>query len=292
MPDQWISQSSLKSPTIAHTGYDQRYIMAATKENPVIFYDLASSNNLPWSPSTYKIRLSLIFKQLPFRVQYISYPDIEPTFKELGVPQGNPLGRYKYTVPAIADPSTEPGGKPTYIADSWTIALYLERTYPPPLYPALFPHHSIALHHTMALQLDRTVEEHLANIAVPLVALERVLDDRGHEHFVKTREAIYKRPLAEVLERADGVWTTNVRNSWSSLADNLDMNGPMAEVGPYVMGKSMSYSDFYIAGIILWLRRGEGVNGWRCKELLAWDEGRWGLLWGEVEKLETKSTEI
>ncbi|KAG9126844.1 hypothetical protein FRC07_001745 [Ceratobasidium sp. 392] len=281
--------------------------MAATKENPIVFYDLASNNNTPWSPNTYKTRLALIYKGLPFRVEHLSYPDIEPTFKKLGVPQGSPRGTYKYTVPgthfawlttlsgitsptAIADPSPEPDGKLTYVADSWDIALYLERTYPPPLYPTLFPHHSIALHRAMALQLYK-LHNHVCDVAVPLIATEHILDDKGHEYFMKTREEMYGKPMSEVLKEAEGIWLTDVRSSWSSLGDILNMNGPVEQVGPFVMGKNMSYSDFIIAGLMLWLRRAEGANGRCCKELFTWDGGRWGLIWNEIEKLEGKSTE-
>ncbi|QRV89851.1 glutathione S-transferase [Ceratobasidium sp. AG-Ba] len=266
--------------------------MAATKENPIIFYDLASSNNTPWSPNTYKTRLSLIYKQLPFRVEYISYPDIEPTFKKLGVPQGNAVGNFKYTVPAIADPSSEPGGKPTYVADSWTIALYLERTYPPPKYPALFPNHSITLQRLTTIFIGRTVHNQISDVTIALVGLERILDDRGHEYFIRTREADYEKPLSDVLKEADETWTTDIRKSWSLLAETLDMAGPMDEVGLYMMGKQMSYVDFVIAGIMLWLRRSDGVDGRRCKDLFTWDGGRWALLWNEIERLEAKSTEV
>ncbi|KAG8731893.1 hypothetical protein FRC12_019518 [Ceratobasidium sp. 428] len=266
--------------------------MAATKENPIVFYDLASDNNTPWSPNTYKTRLALIYKGLPFRVEYISYPDIEPTFKKLGVPKGNPRGKFKYTVPAIADPSPEPGGKPTYVADSWDIALYLERTYPPPMYPTIFPHHSVALQRAMVSHLASTVHNHLCDIAIPLIGLEHVLDEKGHTHFVKTREVMFGKPLDEVLKEADTTWMTDVRNSWSNLGEMLDLNGPMEGVGPFVMGKNMSYSDFIIAGLMLWLRRGEGTDGRRCKELFTWDGGRWALIWNEIEKVEAKSTEV
>jgi hypothetical protein len=143
----------------------------------------------------------------------------------------------------------------------------------------------------MVIQL-RTVHYHLCDVAIPLIGLEHILDDRGHEYFVRTREVMYGKPLDQVLKEADGTWSTEVRNSWSTLGEILDLNGPMEQAGPLVMGKEVSYSDFIIAGLILWLQRGEGGDGRRWKELSEWDGGRWGLIWKEIEKLETKSTEV
>ncbi|KAG9120807.1 hypothetical protein FRC07_003545 [Ceratobasidium sp. 392] len=192
---------------------------------------------------------------------------------------------------AIADPSPEPGGKPTYVADSWDIALYLERTYPPPLYPTLFPHHSTALHRALLFQLTK-VQDHLRIVAVPLIATKHMLDDKGHEYFLKTRGEMFDKPMEEALKDTDGIWLADVRNSWSSIGEILDMNGPIEQVGPFVMGKYMSYSDFAIAGLILWLRRAEGADSRRCKELFTWSGGRWELIWNEIEKLEGKSTQV
>ena len=178
------------------------------------------------------------------------------------------------------------------MADSWAIALYLERTYPPPKYPALFPHNSTALHRAMIRQIGLTAHNLLCDLAVPLIGLEHMLDDRGHEYFVRTREEMYEKPLAQVLEEAKAIWSTDIRKAWKTIGEMLDANGPMEQVGLFVMGKEMSYSDFIIAGLILWLRRAEGSEGPHYKELLEWDGGRWGLIWKEIEKLETKSTEV
>jgi glutathione S-transferase len=233
--------------------------------------------------------------------------------KKLGVSPTSPTGRFPYTVPGalnfqsytpvyiltssysvivIADPSSEPGGKPTYVSDSWEIAVYLERTYPPPKYPALFPHNSAALQRAMTTALSRTVHSALCDLAISLIGVNHVLDDRGHEYFIRTREAMFKKPLAEVLQEEDSKWSTDIKTAWLTIGQMLDINGPMQEVGPFVMGKQVSYSDFIIAGLLIWLRRGEGIEGRRWKEVFDWDNGRWGAIWKEVEIMEAKSTEV
>ncbi|KAF8604213.1 hypothetical protein BDV93DRAFT_522663 [Ceratobasidium sp. AG-I] len=179
--------------------------MLTSKESPIVFYDLASKDNTPWSPSTYRTRLALIHKGIPFRL---------------------------------------------------------------------------------------TAHNLICDLAIPLIGLEHMLDDRGHEYFVRTREEMYEKPLTQVLEEAKAIWSTDVRKAWKTIGDMLDANGPMEQAGLFVMGKEMSYSDFIIAGLVLWLQRGEGREGPHYKELLEWDGGRWGLIWKEIEKLEAKSTEV
>lgn len=61
--------------------------MAPTKENPIIFYDLADVKGESWSSNTYKTRLTLNYKGLPYRVHYVELCDIETTLRDLGVPR-------------------------------------------------------------------------------------------------------------------------------------------------------------------------------------------------------------
>ncbi|CAE6379976.1 unnamed protein product [Rhizoctonia solani] len=266
--------------------------MAATKDSPIIFYDLASRTNTPWSPNTYKTRLALIHKGLPFRVEYVSYPDIAPLMQKLGAAPGCPNAKFPYTVPVIADPSPEPGGKPIYVSESWAISQYLERTYPPPKYPALFPYGAIAVNRAMYLFLGRSVHSITADTAIALIGTNHILDDRGHEYFIRTREENFGKPLAEVLKEEESKWSTEIRESWATAGKLLDANGPMDQVGPFVLGKQISDADFMIAGILIWVRRAEGPEGHRWKELLEWDGGRWGKIWQASQELEAKSTEV
>lgn len=75
-------------------------------------------------------RSLLNFKNIPYRTQWVEYPDIAPLFESLNVtpnPSGAPT---PYSSPAI----TLPDGK-THIMDSLNIARYLDEHYPdPPAY--------------------------------------------------------------------------------------------------------------------------------------------------------------
>ena len=78
--------------------------------------------------------MALIHKGLPFKTEWIEYPDICPRMREMGA---EPTGKWEsgaplYTLPVIKDDAT---GK--VVSDSWKIALYIEDTYADK--PTLFP---------------------------------------------------------------------------------------------------------------------------------------------------------
>ncbi|KAF8756671.1 Glutathione S-transferase, N-terminal domain [Rhizoctonia solani] len=127
--------------------------MAATKDNPVVFYDLVGKNGISFSLNTYKTRLSLDYKGIPYRVEYLSLPDIEPKMKELGVPPSSD-NHPRYTIPMIADPSND--------------------KYPAPKYPAIFALGTRSLQHLIVTQyfptigIDRIFESHEGDRTKPL----------------------------------------------------------------------------------------------------------------------------
>ncbi|KAG8687802.1 hypothetical protein FRC08_011760 [Ceratobasidium sp. 394] len=157
--------------------------MAATNENPVIFYDIASTSGQYWSTNTYKTRLTLNYKGIPYRVQYVRFHEIESTLKALGVSPPKPGSRY--TLPVIADPSSDPDGQPTYISDSFDIAVYLDDKYPAPKYPAVLPIGTRPLQKIFVDQYFFTTIQPLFPFLHPF-AIHKFLDEEG-------RECIYQR---------------------------------------------------------------------------------------------------
>jgi hypothetical protein len=52
----------------------------------VILYDLPSQKGNAWNFNCWKTRLILNFKGVDYKTQWVEYPDIAPTWKELYVP--------------------------------------------------------------------------------------------------------------------------------------------------------------------------------------------------------------
>ncbi|KAG9122144.1 hypothetical protein FRC07_001605 [Ceratobasidium sp. 392] len=258
--------------------------MAATKQNPIIFFDILAKAG-PWSPNTWKTRLALNYKRLPYRVEYVSYPNIESTFKKFGVPPTSEKAP-QYTLPMIADPSSKPDGKPTYVADSFKIALYLEDKYPSPAYPGLFPDGTRAFHSLFTEKFNSLIQP-LAPTMLPLVGRQGFLDDRGEEYYRRTRQARVGKPLEQLAE--DGVRTWgNVRETWDAFGKHLDANG----TGPFVMGEQIAYADLMLGAAFCWIRTAEGGEMKIWKDFSGWQDGRWGKLWEGIQEVVQNPSEV
>ncbi|CUA75871.1 hypothetical protein RSOLAG22IIIB_01871 [Rhizoctonia solani] len=259
--------------------------MTATNDNPIILYDVLSKHGT-WSPNTYKTRLTLNYKRLPYRVEYISYPNIAPKLKELGVRATNPTSYITYTLPMIADPSPDPNGKPTYVVESFDIAVYLDKTYPAPKYPAVFPPGTRAVQKITSDLYMNQVGYMFLPIILPLVGRAGFLDEPGRQHFLKAREEAFKRfpPDTSIGSKYWG----DIHEKWKWFGEVLDLN----EKGPFVTGERISFTDFAIGGIISALRRVEGGEMRIWNAVSEWQGGRWARLWVEIEKLEKDSSEL
>ncbi|KAG8736523.1 hypothetical protein FRC10_009222 [Ceratobasidium sp. 414] len=263
--------------------------MAATKANPIVFYDIFS-NQGPWSPNTYKtrygnyaicshaaltngvlIRLTLNYKRLPYRVEYVSLADVESKLKEL----------------VIADPSSEPGGTPTYVVESFDIAVYLDDKYPSPEYPAVFPRGTRAMQHIATGHISQTVML-IAPVILPLASLRTdLLDERGMEYFTRTRSAIFGTELPKLLDKALENWNA-AEARWDRINEVFDFN----QGGPYMMGHQISFIDFVIGGAILMVQKLEGGEMSYWEKMAGWHGGRWAALWRGIAKLEADSSEV
>ncbi|QRV93135.1 glutathione S-transferase [Ceratobasidium sp. AG-Ba] len=271
--------------------------MAARKSNPIVLYDILSKQG-PWSPNTYKTRLTLNYKRLPYRVEYVSIADIESRLKELGIPPSSHNPLFQYTLPnfrqlslaltVIADPSEQPDGKPTYVVESFNIATYLDSKYPAPEYPAVFLPGTHVLQNIATGHISRTGLMPLAPIVLPYAATRSdFLDERGMEYFIRTRSAIFGAELPRLLDQAPENWKV-AKIQWDKLNEAFDFN----QGGPFVMGHQISFADFAFGGILHMVRNLEG-GGMSCwKRIAEWHGGRWDTLWKEISKLELDSSEV
>jgi glutathione S-transferase len=106
----------------------------------IVLYDLASKGRRHcWSNNTWKVRLvlnykgerigqimreKLTFAGIPYRTEFMEYPDITPPLKAFGIAPHEDNDP-PYTIPAI-----KIGNK--YLMDSTVIVEELERRYPKP----------------------------------------------------------------------------------------------------------------------------------------------------------------
>ncbi len=214
-------------------------------------YDLAGADpNRRFSPYCWRIRLALAHKRLP--VETIPWRFTE---KAEIAPSGSK------TVPVLVD-----GDR--WIADSWTIANYLEDTYPDS--PSLFGG-------AAARRLTRhysSLADALVSAIFPFIALdilERVAD-RDREYFRTSREQRVGKTLEDFVANRDAK-LPGFRASLAPLRTTLKNQ-------PFFGGDEPLYADYALFGQFQWARcispcalleEGDPVKLWRDRLLDCFD---------------------
>ncbi|KAF8688966.1 Glutathione S-transferase, N-terminal domain, partial [Rhizoctonia solani] len=196
----------------------------------------------------------------------------------------------RYTLPVIEDPSEDPNGKPTFVADSFKIAVYLDAKYPAPNYPLAIPPGTQTLQKIFAEQFNNEVGFALVPIALPLIGTPGFLDEPGREHFIRTRTAWFG-DLSKLLDTSPEKWAI-VEEKWNKFGQAIEHNDTTSEAGPFVMGNQLSFADFVIGGFINWIQKVDEEGMPRWKRLSEWQSGRWERYWDELEKLGMSSTQV
>ncbi|KAK0184945.1 hypothetical protein F5146DRAFT_938041 [Armillaria mellea] len=244
----------------------------------IIFYDIPSK--LPinaCSPNTWKARYALNFKGVPYRTEWIEFPDIEALYKKLGVPAGATLQdgvTPYYYLPLIHDLSTG-----IIISDSAAIAEYLDATYPDT--PRLFPPGTRALHAAFTAAFHALLLKAIIPLLVP--AANAVLNPRSEAFFRKTREEAFGQTLEEMDPRG-----ARRAEQWALFKLDLDkINSWIPKGDAFVTGNVPTFADLTVCGWMLAFRVVFGEDSQEWKDLSVWHDGRWGRLVKSLEKYET-----
>ncbi|KDQ16155.1 hypothetical protein BOTBODRAFT_31223 [Botryobasidium botryosum FD-172 SS1] len=248
------------------------------EDTSIIFYDIKCNEaGTTWSHNTWKTRIVLNYKRIPYRTEWLSLPEIEPTLRGLGFrPLQVKFPPLPYTLPAIIDPSRQSPTNPrgALIMDSFAIAEYLDDVYPDrPVFPP----------GTKGLQAMflRYFEQNIGRAAIPLAlsGVPDILDDAGAEYYRRTRAAWLGmpidtfRPQGEALEAA---WR-KLQHQMDVLSIILDKNGANPAAEPFVMGDQPSFADFVLCGYFDLLMKVDGGVGW--ERIRKWNKGRWARIW-------------
>ncbi len=215
-------------------------------------YELAGADAaLRFSPHCWKIRMALAHKGLTAECVPWRFTDkAEIAFSGQGM------------VPVLRDGETT-------VADSWSIATYLEDTYPDA--PSLFgADPGRALTRFVNAFADGALVPTLAPILV-LDILARV-DEKDRAYFRTSREARFGRPLEAVAADQAG-----------RIADFRKALTPlrlMLKHQPFVAGAGPAYADYCVFGMFMWARcisdvqlleADDVVFAWRDRLLDAFD---------------------
>lgn len=214
-------------------------------------------------------RYALNIKGIPYKTEWVEYPDIEALANKIGASptktkgDGTPL----YTLPIINDPNT---GK--VISDSFAIAEYLDATYPSG--NILFPPGTKPLIDA----LESAVVAALKPIVPLLLALScYVLNPTSEKYFRATRQVAFGKKIEE-FSPVGPTRDADVANAKEGFAA-IDRWLARSE-GKFVLGNTISYADGILAAWISWIKITDGI--W--SEVATWHNGRYVSYLENVEK--------
>ncbi|KAJ3533356.1 hypothetical protein NMY22_g7366 [Coprinellus aureogranulatus] len=229
-----------------------------------------------WSLNPWRIRLALAYKGLPFRTEWVEYPDIASVLQKhnIGPTETHADGSPYYSLPAILDVNDTTGEVKKAMADSFPIAQYLDEAYPDT--PRLIPEGTLEDQKAFATGFLRTIFPLLV-IIVKLTHPK--LNEYGREHFSIARARdLYQVFKVDRLE--DWPWSSEDQAKWWADAkkalDALDEKlAKTDDKGPWYLGDQISFADLVIASCFIWVQVILGEESAKWKEVKTWNGGRW-----------------
>ncbi|KZT02815.1 uncharacterized protein LAESUDRAFT_684677 [Laetiporus sulphureus 93-53] len=233
----------------------------------ITLYDIPSTVPQPWAPNIWRIRFILNYKRLHYRTVWVELSDVETTLRAIRAPQSSVRsdGRAIYSLPVIVDASRS-RNSPTILSNASTIAEYLEVTYPA---RPIFPEGSRALQSLFVHYIQEIFAKPLLPILVPLT--HQTLPQRSQIHFRSTGPG----PQLSGAQK-EQAWQA-VKEQFDFLAGILDKNAGTDGDGTVAMGRDVSYADFALCSVLIWIERVSPHDGWiRIRQ---WNSHRWTRLW-------------
>lgn len=163
-------------------------------------------------------RLVLNYKGIPYKTEWLEYPDLEPTFKSFGIPPNAEGSAYSIPTIRIGD---------KYVVDSAKIAAELEKQYPSP---------SLHLGSPALLKVQQLMPkcvEGLKGLFMPKVP-SAILNQASVPFWVEKREKRFGMSLAQLEKEQGG------EAAWERSTPTIKEFGSIlkAEGGPFVLGKT------------------------------------------------------
>ncbi|KAI0786210.1 hypothetical protein C8Q75DRAFT_772768 [Abortiporus biennis] len=279
----------------------------ANNTYPIIFYDLPASDDYAlkaWSPNTWIVRLVLNVKRLPYRTEWVEFPDIQALYTKLGIlPKSKKMdGSPWYTVPIIHDPSTN-----TTISEVFLIVQYLDTHYPSsttatistainsPTVATVESPDSLSFipirlippkSRNLMLTFERAIRPEIWVPTYHLVQYDifkSIPSERAKQYYRKDREEIMH--PAKKLE--DTILSPDERKSkLEQLQAGYEQVGKWMDVegGEYVAGDHLTLADIYIVSIFMWMKALTGENDEAWKAVMCWEGGRWERYLDNLER--------
>ncbi|TFK28911.1 hypothetical protein FA15DRAFT_664544 [Coprinopsis marcescibilis] len=227
------------------------------------------------SANTWKTRLSLNYKGLPYKTETIEYADIADFYKKNGIPPAvvYPNGFALHTLPVIKDDSS---GQDVFVVDSLEIAKYLDKTYPDT--PRLIPEGAEAQ--------VKAFQDQLSAAIVPVIPLVFKLSapqttEYSREYFNKTRardlSALFPDKPVSSLEELE-ITPEEIQAKFGYLQQTFDALSNQyggKETFHWAFGAQITFADFILAGMLLNTQSLFGKDSLQWQGMSTWNDGKW-----------------
>ena len=215
----------------------------------MLLYDLVNARRAHFSPNSWRVRLALLHKGIPFEVRDVLFTDI-PSLGSSGD---------KLTIPTIAHAGQ-------LVTDSWAIVLHLDAAFPDT--PRLLTPASAPVIKFFQYWAQTSLHGPIARLV--LRDLYERLDPADQPYFRASREKMYKTTLEELQagreDRLDAF-----RRGLQPLRLALDHH-------PFIAGEQAGYADYLAFAPFMWARTSslfellaadDPVHAWRerCLDL-------------------------
>ncbi|KAF9899372.1 hypothetical protein EC991_008996 [Linnemannia zychae] len=263
-----------------------------TPSADLVFYDIAMrppTTETCCAPNPWKSRYALNFKKVPYTTTWVQLPDIKKVRSGLGVPAMRSFadGTDFYTLPMLSDPAHN-----AIIADSFDIAIHLQKTYPNSGSGDLLPPQKLDYTFpgdlTMLVPLSERNDKEFKEYALFNTHVDAAFTSHsmlmGHGlPFDPATEAVAK---AETLRRASmkswddllvtGEAREKIKKSFCDTLSGLAELFKRDHSGPFMLGTRASYADFIVGGWLRMMQVTLPAADW--EEARAWHDGTFGKL--------------
>lgn len=167
--------------------------------------------------------------------------------------------------------------------DSVAIARYLDKTYPDGT-PRIIPAEADAL--TAAFEdafWGAFPKGCIAGLIYPAV-FWHTLQEKSKPYFRRTREKAGVNLAERTPEERAQLWAS-MQKGMHKITEWMEADGTKKL---FFMGDEVgiTYADITIAGLYMWFKKPFGEDSQEWKDMLAWDDGRWGRFMAAFEKYE------
>ncbi|KAF9444502.1 hypothetical protein P691DRAFT_736383 [Macrolepiota fuliginosa MF-IS2] len=240
----------------------------------ITLYDVPGHTPQPWAPNIWRIRFILNYKRLPYKTVWVEFPDVEAKLRSINAPPSavRSDGRPVFTLPVIEDPTRNPMA-PEVLSNTNHIAEYLESAYPA---RPVFPEGSRAMQTLFVHYIQEVFAKPLLPIMIPLS--HQGLPERSRSHFPPSPYATSGGHGLQMLsgQQREQAWMA-VEEQFNFLAMILEKNGHGDGDGIVAQGRELSYADFALCSVLIWIERMAAHDGWA--RVRTWNGGRWCRLY-------------